>query len=111
MGKSNLNTLSTKFQGQTKLATAIFIITICFYFFFFSHADDQPPSEEHSSLLSTAQKGVDGNTLRFNDMAQKDRIEKDDLLQIKVIPADLADESLDLLPKESFSYACVIGKE
>ena len=32
------------------------------------------------------------------------------ILQVKVIPVDLADESLNLLPKDSFSHACVIGK-
>ena len=35
---------------------------------------------------------------------------EEDILQVKVIPADLSDESLNLLPKDSFSHACVIGK-
>ena len=32
-------------------------------------------------------------------------------LHVKVLPGDLSDESLNVLPKESFSYAAVIGED
>ena len=108
MGKSTFCAFSTKFQGQTKLATAIFIVTICFYYCFISDVND-PPSAEQNLLLSTIQEGTGGSVLPINSMALKDGTDNGDLLQVKVIPADLADESLDLLPKESFSHACIIG--
>lgn len=103
MGKSTLSTFLTKFQGQTKLAIAIFIVTICFYYFYVANVDDAP-TEEQSLLMSTVQVSPYGKA----DIAGKNKGE--DFLEVKVIPVDLADESLNLLPKDSFSHACVIGK-
>ena len=108
MGKSISCTSFTKFQGPTKLATAIFIVTICFYYFYIYNIEDAR-SEEQSLLFSSMQETTPGNVLSSSAAADSDK-RKEDILQVKVIPADLSDESLNLLPKDSFSHACVIGK-
>lgn len=106
MGKSTSCAPFTKFQGPTKLATAIFIVTVCFYYFFIYNIEDAS-SEDHSLLLSSVQGTTHGNVM-YSGMAMGKKQEV--ILQVKVIPVDLADESLNLLPKDSFSHACVIGK-
>ena len=101
-----------KFQSQIKVAIVVFVATVVFYLLYIG-TNTEGSSEQNGAVLftpSSAGGGAASSHLGRNAGASSfgSSARNDQIYGVKVIPADLSDESLNMLPKDTFSYACVI---
>ena len=111
-GKSALSMFLNKFQSQVKVAIAVFIATVVFYLLYVGTGNET--SSEQNGILINFPTTTAGSSINLDartgtgTTSVGSSARNDQIYGVKVIPADLSDESLNLLPKDTFSYACVI---